>query len=175
MASARPGKIGVRSRRHQNRKAIQTREMLENLAHNGHRLSIPLLDAAVAGIVLEFRPFDLDMRLQAAHAWKTLQPVLAGHLLNEDKNLLPWMEKQPQCPSEITEKLKRRHIELQALVRAIEPVSFETSDDATVAKAGKTLCLLAMMVDDLVSDDEMSVIPLLKHFVFGASSAQCEN
>ena len=53
---------------------------------------MPLLDAAVAGVILGFRPSDREMRTQAQRCWEILKPRLNQHLLSEDETVLPWAE-----------------------------------------------------------------------------------
>ncbi len=171
MAPTKAGKDSTRIDK-QEPGTMRTREMVEHLERDDHRLSAPLLDAAVSGIVLGFHPFDLDTRIQAAHAWEAIRTVLAKHLLEEDENLLPWLKTQQSWPAEFTDTVKRRCDELQALVPAIDSVSFEDGDDVSVAKAGKALCLLAMKIDDLVACEENRLIPLLRHLIFASQPSK---
>ena len=53
---------------------------------------MPLLDAAVAGAILGFKPSDREMRAQAQRCWEILKPRLNQHLLSEDETVLPWVE-----------------------------------------------------------------------------------
>lgn len=65
------------------------RNLTEELSREEHSLGIPLLDAAVAGVILGFKPADREMRAQAQRCWETLKPRLNQHLLSEDETVLP--------------------------------------------------------------------------------------
>lgn len=50
------------------------KNLTEELSQEEHDLGIPLLDAAVAGVILGFKPSDREMRTQAQRCWETLKP-----------------------------------------------------------------------------------------------------
>jgi hypothetical protein len=66
------------------------RNITEELSRQEYSLGLPLLDAAVAGVILGFKPADREMRAQAQRCWETLKPQLNQHLLSEDETVLPW-------------------------------------------------------------------------------------
>ena len=66
------------------------RNLTEELTRDEYELGLPLLDAAVAGVILGFKPSDRDMRTQAQRCWEMLKPRLNQHLLSEDETVLPW-------------------------------------------------------------------------------------
>ena len=66
------------------------RNLTQELSRDEYELGLPLLDAAVAGVILGFKPSDRDMRIQAQRCWEMLKPRLNQHLLSEDETVLPW-------------------------------------------------------------------------------------
>src|SRR6266849_3096846 len=68
------------------------RNLTEELSREEYGLGLPLLDTAVAGAILGFRPTDREMRAQAQRCWEILKPRLNQHLLSEDETVLPWAE-----------------------------------------------------------------------------------
>ena len=68
------------------------RYLTEELSREEHGLGMPLLDAAVAGVILGFKPSDREMRAQAQGCWEMLKPRLNQHLMSEDETVLPWVE-----------------------------------------------------------------------------------
>lgn len=90
-----------------------------------------LLDAAVAGIVLDFNPRDDEMREKAERAWATIRTLLGS------------------SPG----KLRPRrwiYAELRSLARIVDSVSFEIGSDAEISSAGRALCRLAVKLRNLM-------------------------
>lgn len=142
------------------------RNLTEELSRQEHGLEMPLLDAAVAGVVLGFRPSDRAMRLQAQRCWETLKPQLNQHLLSEDESVLPWAESAGGIPAETMSRIKSSHREMRALIAKLVGVSFEEDPDKIVAAAGKALCVLAVKLDDLIDSEEMRLLPALRKMLF---------
>ncbi len=68
------------------------RNLTEELSRQEYRLGVPVLDAAVAGVILGFKPSDREMRVQAQRCWEILKPQLNQHLLREDETVLLWAD-----------------------------------------------------------------------------------
>ncbi len=134
------------------------------------KLKLPLLDAAVAGIVLGFKPEHQEMRRQAARAWSELKNALREHIAREDEKLVPWAENQPQFPRDILERIEHRSAELRHLADKISPVDFEKDSDEAVADAGAALSLLAVKLDDLIESEEMKLLPNVRRAMFAPAS-----
>ena len=64
------------------------RRLVEQLSGEDLKLILPLLDAAVSGVILGFSPDDPEMRGLAAKSWEYLKPLLSHHLLSEDESVL---------------------------------------------------------------------------------------
>lgn len=129
-------------------------------------LGLPLLDAAVAGLVLGFRPSDQEMRRQAARCWQEIKLHLAQHLRSEDEVLLSRIEGTAVLDWQAIDRVKQSHRELNALARDLERVSFEEDPDDTVAPAGKALVMLAMKLDDMIDSEELYMLPALRKALF---------
>ena len=142
------------------------RNLTEELTREDFRLGMPLLDAAVAGAVLGFRPNDREMRAQANRCWEALKPQLNQHLLSENETLLPWARGKTGFPPEVIKRIKERHRELRSLTRQLVGVSFADDPDSVVASAGKALCVLAVKLDDLIDSEEMRMLPALRRMLF---------
>jgi hypothetical protein len=127
---------------------------------------MPLLDAAVAGVVLGFRPSDREMRTQAQRCWEILKPRLNQHLLSQDETVLPWAEAAGRLPADVMNRIKDSHREMRALIAKLVGVSFEEDPDKIVAVAGKALCVLAVKLDDLIDSEEMRLLPALRKMLF---------
>ncbi len=141
------------------------RRLVEQLSGEDLKLSLPLLDAAVSGVILGFSPDDPEMRGLAAKSWEYLKPLLSHHLLSEDESVLSWAQTQREFPREKVEKFKKRHEELRALAQAINSADFKSGGDAEVARAGKALCRLAVRLDDLIEGEERELFPMLRRFL----------
>jgi hypothetical protein len=50
------------------------RNLTEELSREDFSLGIPLLNAAVASVILGFKPSDREMRTQALRCWEILSP-----------------------------------------------------------------------------------------------------
>ena len=92
------------------------RNLTEELSREEHGLGIPLLDAAVAGVILGFKPSDREMRTQAQRCWETLKPRLNQHLLSEDETVLPWAQDAGGISAEQMERIKQSHLEMRSLI-----------------------------------------------------------
>ena len=142
------------------------RNLTEELSREEYLLGMPLLDAAVAGVILGFRPSDREMRTQARRCWEILKPRLNQHLLSEDETVLPWAEDVGGLPREVVDRIKKRHREMRSLMGKLVGVSFEEDPDKVVAAAGKALCVLAVKLDDLIDSEEMRLLPALRRMSF---------
>lgn len=142
------------------------RNLTEELSREEYRLGLPLLDAAVAGVILGFKPSDREMRVQAQRCWEILKPQLNQHLLSEDETVLPWAEGAGGFPPEVMNRIKSSHREMRSLISKLTGVSFEEDPDKIVAVAGKALCALAVKLDDLIDSEEMRLLPALRKMLF---------
>jgi hypothetical protein len=142
------------------------RNLTEELSREEHDLGIPLLDAAVAGVILGFKPSDREMRAQAQRCWEGLKPRLNQHLLSEDETVLPWAEGAGGISAEVMDRIKQSHREMRSLIGKLVGVSFEEDPDKVVAAAGKALCVLAVKLDDLIDSEEMRLLPALRRMMF---------
>jgi hypothetical protein len=142
------------------------RNLTEELSREEYGLEMPLLDAAVAGVVLGFRPSDREMRTQARRCWDVLKPRLNQHLLSQDETVLPWAEESGRLPADVMNRIKDSHREMRALIAKLVGVSFEEDPDKIVAVAGKALCVLAVKLDDLIDSEEMRLLPALRKMLF---------
>ena len=142
------------------------RKLTEELDREQFRLGMRLLDAAVAGAILGFKPSDREMRAQAQRCWETLKPRLNQHLLSQDETVLPWAEIAGGLAPEVIERIKQSHLEMRSLIAKLNGVSFEKDADKVVAVAGKALCVLAVKLDDLIDSEEMRLFPALRRMMF---------
>jgi len=142
------------------------RNLTEELSREEYGLGLPLLDTAVAGAILGFRPTDREMRAQAQRCWEVLKPRLNQHLLSEDETVLPWAEGAGGLPAPVMNRIKERHREMRSLIAKLTGVSFEEDPDKIVAAAGKALCVLAVKLDDLIDSEEMRLLPALRRMLF---------
>ena len=142
------------------------RKLTEELDREQYRLGMRLLDAAVAGAILGFKPSDREMRAQAQRCWETLKPRLNQHLLSEDETVLPWAELAGGIAPEVIERIKQSHLEMRSLIAKLNGVSFEKDADKVVAVAGKALCVLAVKLDDLIDSEEIRLFPALRRMLF---------
>ena len=142
------------------------RNLTEELSRDEYRLAMPLLDAAVAGAILGFKPSDREMRAQAQRCWEILKPQLNQHLLSEDETVLPWAEIAGGLPAAVMERIKQSHLEIRSLASKLNGVSFPKDPDKVVAGAGKALCVLAVKLDDLIASEEMRLLPALRKMLF---------
>jgi len=142
------------------------KHLAKELSREDFRLGLPLLDAAVAGVVLGFKPSDREMREQAERAWETIKPILSIHLLSEDETVLPWAKGMAGFSPAVILRLKNRHDELRDITKLLAGVSFEEDSEEDVARAGKALCMLAVKLDDLIAGEELSLFPGLRKLLF---------
>ena len=149
-----------------NSNSAKIKRLTKELAREDRKLEMPLLDAAVAGAILGFRPTDKEMRRQAELAWRTIRPQLSQHLLSEDDTLLPWAETSKGLSVKVVDQLKAQHHELRSLARKLTGVSFEEDADGVVAPAGRALCMLAVKLDDLIDSEEKGLLPALRKVLF---------
>jgi Hemerythrin HHE cation binding domain len=142
------------------------RNITEELSRQEYSLGVPLLDAAVAGVILGFKPADREMRAQAQRCWETLKPQLNQHLLSEDETVLPWAKGAGGLSPEVINRIKKSHREMRSLITKLIGVSFEEDPDKVVSAAGKALCALAVKLDDLIDSEEMRLLPALRKMLF---------
>jgi hypothetical protein len=142
------------------------KHLTRELTREDLKLGLPLLDAAVAGAILGFRPTDMEMRRQAELAWETIRPQLSQHLLSEDDTLLPWAQESKRLSVKVVDRIKSQHHELRSLARKLADVSFEEDADDAVARAGRALCMLAVKLDDLIDGEETRLLPALRKALF---------
>jgi hypothetical protein len=150
-------------------KRIDTRKirnLTEELSREEYQLGLPLLDAAVAGVILGFKPSDSEMRVQAQRSWENLKPRLNQHLLSEDEIVLRWAEGAGDLSPEVLDRIKKSHREMRSLIAKLIGVSFKEDPDKVVAAAGKALCVLAVKLDDLIDSEEMRLLPALRRMMF---------
>lgn len=146
--------------------------LTKELSREDLRLGLPLLDAAVAGVVLGFRPSDREMRAQAERCWEILKPLLSHHLFSEDEMVLPWAKGMAGFSRAVMLRLKKSHDDLRSLANLLASVSFEEDIDAAVAPAGKALCLLAVKLDDLIASEELHLLPALRKLLSSESGVE---
>jgi len=142
------------------------KKLTEKLSREEYSLGLPLLDAAVAGAILGFKPSDREMRAQAKRSWEILKPQLNQHLLSEDETVLPWAEIAGGLPPAVMDRIKQSHLEIRSLASKLNGVSFPEDPDKVVAVAGKALCVLAVKLDDLIASEEMRLLPALRKMLF---------
>lgn len=143
----------------------EIKRLVEKLSVEDLKLSLPLLNAAVSGVILGFNPEDAQMRRLAARSWKRIKPLLSRHLMSEDENVIPWAQTRREFSRAKVEKFKKRHEELRSLVRTINTVDFEAGERTDVSRAGKALCRLAVRLDDLIEGEERELFPMLRRFL----------
>lgn len=146
--------------------SIQVSRAVADLSTEHERLDAPLLDAAVAGVVLSFNPQNAEMRALAAASWKRIRATLSHHLLSEKVTILPLTEGKRLVTRSVLERMRKRHAELRRLARTVDSVSFETGPREEVAVAGKALCDLAVKLDDVIEGEERGLLPKLRRYVF---------
>lgn len=137
-------------------------QLARQLVRDDAKLKLPLLDAAVAGIVLGFKPDHREMRQQAARAWRELKTAVQEHVLSENQKLAPWAENLPQFQREVLERLEQRSAELRYIVARIGQIDFEKDPDEAVADAGAALSVLAVKLDDLIDSEELKLLPTVR-------------
>jgi hypothetical protein len=126
-----------------------------------------LLDASIAGVVLSFNPRDDEMREKAEQSWETIRSLLADDLFTEEA-ALPWIGDASVGSATARDILKKRYSELRALARTVCSVSFENGSDAEISAAGKALCRLAVMLDDLMEGTQRRLVNKLRKYVFSS-------
>ncbi len=142
------------------------RNLTEELSREEYSLGMPLLDAAVAGVILGFKPSDSEMRTQAQRCWDIPKPQLNQHLLSEDETVLPWAQGAGRLSAAVIDRIKKSHREIRSLIGKLVGVSFEDDPDKVVSVAGKALCALAVKLDDLIDSEEMRLLPALRRMSF---------
>lgn len=146
--------------------ARKIRNLTEELSREEYQLGMPLLDTAVAGVILGFKPSDREMRAQAQRCWDMLKPRLNQHLLSEDETVLPWAKNTGGLSAAALERIEKSHRELRSLIGKLVGVSFKDDPDKVVSAAGKALCALAVRLDDLIDSEEMRLLPALRRMLF---------
>src|SRR5580692_409757 len=142
------------------------RNLTEELSREEYSLGMPLLDAAVAGVILGFKPSDRAMRTQALRCWEILKPQLNQHLLSEDETVLPWAEGAGGIPAKVMDRIKKSHHEMRSLIGKLIGASFEDDPDKVVSVAGKALCALPVKLDDVIDSEEVRLLPALRKMLF---------
>ena len=146
--------------------ARKIRNLTEELSREEYQLGMPLLDVAVAGVILGFRPADGEMRAQAQRCWDVLKPRLNQHLLSQDETVLPWAKDAGGLSPAMLARIMKSHRELRGLIAQLVGVSFKDDPDKVVSAAGKALCALAVKLDDLIDSEEMRLLPALRRMLF---------
>jgi hypothetical protein len=146
--------------------ARKIRNLTVELSREEYGLGMPLLDTAVAGVILGFKPSDREMRTQAQRCWEILKPQLNQHLLSEDETVLPWAEGAGGLSAEVANRIRKSHREMRGLIGKLVGVSFEEDPDRVVSVAGRALCALAVKLDDLIDSEEMRLLPALRRMLF---------
>lgn len=147
------------------------KRLTKELSREDFRLGLPLLDAAVAGVVLGFKPSDREMREQADCCWESMKPILRQHLFTEDETVFPWAKGMAGFSPAVMLRLKNSHEELRVIANLLASVSFEEDSEEVVAQAGKALCMLAVKLDDLIASEELLLFPALRKLVFSETGS----
>ncbi len=126
-----------------------------------------LLEASVAGVVLSINPGDLAMRTRAAIAWDAIRVMLSDHIIADANGFMPWAGDNSISPL-MAGLLERRCSELRSLATAVRATSFADGPDSEVSIAGKALCRLAVMLDDLMDGAQRRLVTQLRQYVFCA-------
>jgi hypothetical protein len=166
MATVRKRSTSRTAKRGKRADARKIRNLTEELSREQYQLGMPLLDAAVAGAVLGFKPSDRAMRAQAQRCWAVLKPQLNQHLLSEDEIVLPWAKSAGGLSRADIDRIKKSHLEMRSLIARLVGVSFEEDPDKIVSLAGKALCVLAVKLDDLIDSEEIRLLPALRRMLF---------
>ncbi len=140
---------------------------LANLAEEDARLRQPLLEAASIAARLALDPADQDLRARAAAAWSRIDSVIARHLTNEERGLLPWAESLSDFPRSLVDRARKRHDQLLALRDIIATHSFENGSNGEIAAEARNLCVYATTLDDLIAGEERDLFPVLRRVLFG--------
>lgn len=148
---------------------LQMKSLLKELAGEDLGLRMPIIEAAVAGSELSFKPSDPELRARAAKAWATIRPIMAHHLIDEDTVILPWAQALSTLPPEVLKRTRKEHQELRGTGSLLSQVSFEHSSDEVVARAGKVLCVLAALLDDVIAGEQRDVFPMLRRALFATA------
>jgi hypothetical protein len=127
-----------------------------------------LLEASIAGVVLSVNPGDLAMRARAAIAWDAIRAMLSDHILCDANGFMPWTGDNSISPM-MAGLLERRCAELRSLATAVRATSFAYGPDSEVSIAGKALCRLAVLLDDLMDGAPRRLATQLRQYVFCAS------
>jgi hypothetical protein len=151
--------------------AMEIQSVARRFLAEDERLKLPLLDAAVAGIVLAFKPDHREMRRQAARAWGELETLLWEHIAREEDKLVPWAENLPKFPREVLEGIERRSADIRILAHKIGTVDFEKDQDEAVGDAGAALSLLAVKLDDLIESEERKLMPKVQRAIATETAA----
>lgn len=147
-------------------KTREVRRVVNEMSGEHQRFDAPLLDAAVAGVVLSFNPQNAEMRTLAAASWERIRAMLSHHLLSEKVTILPLTENNRLVSRSMLERMRKRHAELRRLARTVDSVAFEIGRREEVAAAGKALCDLAVKLDDAIEGDERGLLPKLRRYIF---------
>jgi DNA-binding response OmpR family regulator len=142
------------------------RSLSEELNREDSRLRSRLLDAALAGLRLERNPESPELRRDAAQLWATIEPILSHHLDAEEKDLLPWLERQGGLAPAAGRKVREYHDHLRKLVGVMANVGADRLTDAQAHETGLALKGLAVGLDDAIDDQERRLFPSIRKALF---------
>ncbi len=138
----------------------------EELNREDSQLRSRLLDAALAGLRLERHPESPELRRDAAQLWATIEPVLSHHLDTEEKDVLPWLERQGRLAPAAGRKIRAYHDRLRKLVGAMANAGADGLTDAQALEIGLALRRLAVCLDDAIDDEERRLFPSIRKALF---------
>lgn len=140
--------------------------LCEELNREDSELRSHLLDAALAGLQLTRHPESQEFRREATKLWSTIEPILSHHLAAEDTAImLAWLERHGHVSPEVLLRVRGYHSRLKQLARAIQP-DFQNSSEDAATEAGRTLCGLAVCLDDLIDSEEHKIFPAIHQALF---------
>lgn len=142
------------------------RSLSEELNREDSQLRSRLLDAALAGLRLERNPESQELRRDAAQLWATIEPVLSHHLDTEEKDLLPWLDRQGGLAPAAGRKIRAYHDRLRKLVGAMANADADRLTDAQAREIGLALRGLAVGLDDAIDDEERRLFPSIRKALF---------
>ncbi len=142
------------------------RTLSGELNREDSQLRSRLLDAALAGLRLERNPESSPLRLDAAQVWAVIEPILSHHLDAEERDLLPWLERQRGFAPAAARKIRAYHGRLRKLVGAMANAGADRLTDAQARETGLALRGLAVTLDDAIDDEERRLFPSIQKALF---------
>lgn len=142
------------------------RSLSEELNREDSLLRYRLVDAALAGLRLERNPESPLLRLYAAQLWAVIEPILSHHLDAEEKDLLPWLERQRGLAPAAGRKIRESHGRLRKLAGAMAKAGADRLTDAEAREIGLALKGLAISLDDAIDDEERRLFPSIRKALF---------